>query len=83
MKYTQDNFNDFLDSISPLDEFGFQVRPHFYWIPETIDDEIARLEMNQLKYEQYLICGSRFPESINRARLDDFKRLRVLKMRLA
>lgn len=72
-----------LNSISSLDEFGFEVRPYFYWIPETIEDEIARLEMNLLKYEQYIFNGSRFLEKINRTRLDEFNRLSVLRTRAA
>ena len=72
-----------MDSISPIDEFGFQVSQHFYWIPETTDSEIIRLEMNLLKYEQYLLSGSRFPEHINRARMDDFNRLQALKLSVA
>ena len=44
--------HNFLDSIDPLDDFGFQVRPHFYWLPEPPEDEIERLEMNLAKYEQ-------------------------------
>ena len=80
---TRGNFKNFIDSISPCDEFGFQIRKNFYWLPESTEDEIARLEMNIAKYEQYLVNGSRFPEQINRARLDDFQRLRVLKMKVA
>ena len=73
----------FLDSISSLDEFGFEIRPHFYWLPESMDDEIKRLEMNLAKYEQYLLNGSKFPDQINRARLDDFNRLQALRARAA
>ena len=75
--------NIFLDSISPLDEYGFEIRPHFHWLPESSEEEIKRLEMNLAKYEQYLLNGSRFPEKINHARLDDFNRIRALKTRAA
>ena len=77
------SFKSFLDSIDPFDEFGFQVRSYFYWLPESIEDEIKRLEMNLAKYEQYLLNGSKFPEHINHARLDDFNRLKNLHLRVA
>ncbi len=73
----------FLDAISPLDEYGFEIRPQFYWLPESTDDEIKRMEMNLAKYEQYLLNGSRFPEKINQVRLDDFNRLKILMERVA
>ena len=75
--------SDYLDSISPVDEYGFQLRQRIYWLPETVGEEIARLEMNILKYEQYLLCDSKFPDEINRARLNDFIRLRELKRNIA
>jgi len=77
------SFKYFLDSINPLDEYGFQIRQHFYWLPESIDDEIIRLEMNLAMYEQFLLNGSRFPEKTNKARLQDFSRLQALKAKRA
>ncbi len=77
------SFKSFLDSIDSIDVYGFQIRPYFYWLPESIADEIKRLEMNLAMYEQFLLSGSRFPENVNQARLDDFNRLRVLKTRAA
>lgn len=71
----------FLDSITSVDTFGFEIRPHFYWLSESTEDEINRLEMNLAKYEQYLLNKSRFLEDINCARLNDFNRLRALKTR--
>ena len=73
----------FLDSIDPFDEFGFQIRPHLYWLPESTTDEIKRLEMNLAIYEQYILNDSKFPEHINQARLDDFNRLKDLQRRVA
>ena len=73
----------FLDSIDPFDEYIFQLRPHFYWLPESPEDEINRLETNLAMYEQYLLNGEKFPEHINKARTDDFNRLRALKSRIA
>jgi hypothetical protein len=83
MKENRDKVNSFLDSISPLDEYGFEIRPHFYWLPESMEDEITRLQWNLVKYEQYLLHGSRFPVHVNRARLDDFNRLQYLQSRVA
>ena len=83
MKKISPKIKLFLDSIDPLDKFGFQIRPHFYWLPESIEDEIKRLEMNLAMYEQFLLNGSRFPERVNQARLEDFNRLRILKTRAA
>jgi hypothetical protein len=71
----------FLDSISTIDDFGFQIRPHFYWLPESTEDEIERLELNLAMYDQYLSNGSRFSEKTNNARLDEFNRLKFLLMR--
>ena len=70
-------------TFSTFDEFGFQIRPYFYWLPESLEDEIKRLEMNLAFYEQYLENGSRFPESVNQARLEDFNRLKELLRRAA
>ncbi len=77
------SFKCFLNSIDPFDEYGFQIRPLLYWLPESIEDEVERLEMNLAKYEQYLYYKTRFPESINQARLADFTRLQILKKRVA
>jgi hypothetical protein len=73
----------FLDSISAFDEFSFQIRPQFYWLPESINEEINRLAMNLAKYTQYLENGSKFPESVNQARLADFNRVKELRRRAA
>ena len=77
------SFKTLLDSIDPFDEFSFQIRPHFYWLLESPADEIKRREMNLAIYEQYILNGSKFPEHINQARLDDFNRLKDLQMRVA
>ena len=83
MKELSAQTKTFLDSIGPFDEFGFQIRPHHYWLPEPLEDEIERLEWNLAKYEQYLYYKSRFPKGVIQARLDDFTRLQVLKKRVA
>ena len=83
MNGLSENTKAFLDSIDPFDEYGFQIRPHFYWLPESTADEIKRLEMNLAKYEQYLKYRPGFPEHIHQARLDDFNRLRALKSKVA
>ena len=75
--------NNFLDSIDPFDEYGFQIRPHHYWLPEPPEDEVERLEMNLAIYEQYLLNGEKFTEHINKDRTDDFNRFQVLKQRAA
>ena len=73
----------FMDSIDPCDEYGFQIRPLCYWLPESLEDEIERLETNLAIYEQYLLNRTKFPEYIVQARWDDFNRLRVLRSRAA
>ena len=75
--------NNFLDAIDPFDEFGFQIRPHHYWLPEPLEDEIERSEMNLAIYEQYLLNGSKFPDHVNKVRLDDFNRLQSLRSKFA
>ncbi|TFH40266.1 MAG: hypothetical protein E4H01_16900 [Lysobacterales bacterium] len=70
---------DWMASIDPLDEYGFQVRQHHYWVPETAEQEIVRLTWNQLKYEQYMANGSTFPRSVSEARQAEFFRLRKLR----
>ena len=69
----------FLDSIDPFDEFGFQIRPYFYWLPEPIEDEIKRLEMNLLIYAEFIRNGKRFPSEVNEARKREYKRLAYLR----
>jgi hypothetical protein len=83
MKTTDDQIKSFVASIDPFDDFGFQIRPHFHWIPESPKAEIDRLEINLEIYKQYLLNGSRFPEHINKARLDEFNRLESLRRRIA
>jgi len=83
VKELSEQTKSFLDSIDSLDEFGFQIRPDLYWLPEPIEDEIHRLEMNLAMYEQFLLNGSRFPEKTNKARLQDFSRLQALKAKRA
>ena len=74
-----DKIKSFLDSIDPLDEFGFQIRPHLYWLPESVEDEIKRLKMNLAIYEQHIKNGSRFPRKVDEARVREYKRLAFLK----
>ena len=83
VKTISDKTKTFLDSIDPLDKYGFQIRPQFYWLPESSNNEIHRLEMNLAMYEQFLLNGSRFPEKTNKARLQDFSRLQALKAKRA
>ena len=83
MKKISQKTKAFLDSINTDDEFGFQIRPYFYWLPEPKEDELHRLEMNLAMYEQFLLNGSRFPEKTNKARLQDFTRLQALKAKRA
>ena len=68
-----------LDSLDPLDDFGFQIRPHFYWLPEPPEDEVERLEMNLAIYQEYINNGSRFTDHINDQRTIEYKRAQVLR----
>jgi hypothetical protein len=77
-----EEFAEWFKTIVPLDEYGFYVRQELYWLPEPPQDELARIEFNLAAYEQFLICGSRFPIEIKAAREKEFHRARVLRERL-
>jgi hypothetical protein len=67
----------FIDSISTIDDYGFQVRQDNYWIPELLDKELVRLELNQSMFSEFV--KGRFPPEINKARLDEYHRIQILK----
>ena len=79
MKNLSDKAKALLDSMDSLDEFGFQIRPYFYWLPEPTEDEIKRLEMNLAIYKGCINYRSRFPDEINAQRIVEFRRIRELR----
>ncbi len=68
----------FIDSISELDGYGFHVRQWNYWIPESREKELERLEINQSLFKELVKGGHRFPSEINKARMDEYYRIREL-----
>lgn len=68
----------FMDSISPIDKYGFTIRQDLHWLPETREDEITRLTWNQLIYEQFMLNGSTFPPEVGFARAAEAERLQQL-----
>ena len=68
---------DFLDSVDPLDSYGFQVRPCQYWRGESPQDRRERLEFNQAIYREFMANGSTFPREIHKERQAEFLELRA------
>lgn len=72
---TDDSWKTFLDSIDPLDDYGFH-KP----VPgELVGDEIARLELNLAYYRESMKNRSRFPQEVHDARMADLERLRQIR----
>ena len=65
--------------ITTIDEFGFEFKPWYHWRPESTEDEIERLEMNQSLYRERIKLGRKFPKECNQARLAEYQRIRELK----
>jgi len=76
---TYDEFLTWWDSINPLDEYSFAIRKEFYWLKESVEEEIERLQFNQDLYRAYIQHGKRFPVEVHDARMVEFHRLRRLK----
>ena len=67
------------DEITTIDDFGFEFRPWYHWLPERTEDEIDRLETNQLLYRERIKLGRKFSKECNQDRLAEYNRIRVLK----
>jgi len=67
------------NEITTIDDFGFENRPWHHWLPERTEDEIGRLEMNQVMYREYIKLGQKFPKECNQDRLAEYNRIRALK----
>jgi hypothetical protein len=65
--------------ITTIDEYGFEFRPWSYWLPESLNDKISRLEMNQSLYRERIKLGTKFPPKVNQERLDEYKLIQELK----
>lgn len=68
-----------LDEITIVDINGFELKQWFWWLPESREDEIYRLEMNIAKYKEFLKNNQKFTPAENKIRMDEFKRLNQLK----
>ena len=64
--------------ITTIDEFGFEFKPWYHWLPESTEDEIERLEMNQSLYSERIKLGRKFPKECNQARLAEYQWIREL-----
>ncbi len=67
------------NEITTIDDFGFEFRPWHHWLPESAEDEIERLEMNQVMYRECIKLGRKFPKECNQDRLAEYKKIRALK----
>ena len=65
--------------ITTIDEYGFEFRPWNHWLPESREDEIRRLEMNQAFYREFINLDTRFPDKVNQERKDEHLRIQYLK----
>ncbi len=65
--------------ITTIDEYGFEFRPSYHWLPERTEDEIERLETNQLLYRERIKSGRKFPKECSQERLAEYNRIRALK----
>lgn len=75
LKLTRQSWKEFLDSIDPLDEFGF----HKPVGGETAEHEIERLEHNLACYREFMKNRSTFPKWVHEQRAAEFHRLRELR----
>lgn len=70
-----EDWKQFLDSIDPLDDYGFhKPKPG-----EQVGDEIARLELNLAYYREFMKNKSKFPQDVHEARMADLERLRKIR----
>ena len=67
------------NEITTIDDFGFEIRPWHHWLPERTEDEIGRLEMNQVMYRECIKLGQKFPKECNLERLAEYNKIRALK----
>jgi len=67
------------NEITTIDDFGFEFRPSYHWLPERTEDEIGRLEMNQVMYRECIKLGQKFPKECNLERLAEYNKIRALK----
>ncbi len=71
-------FESLTREITTIDDFGFEYRPRYHWLPESPEDEIKRLEMNQAIYSELINLGTRFPPKVNQERMDEYLRIKKL-----
>ena len=65
--------------ITTIDEWGFEIKQWFHWLPESKADLLNRLEMNQAFYRYRIELGTRFPKKVNEERSAEFKQIQELK----
>ena len=65
--------------ITTIDEFGFEFKPWYHWRPESIEDKLKRLEMNQLLFRERIKIGAKFPPKVHQERRVEYDELQQLK----
>lgn len=73
-----DQAKELFESMDTRDEWKFQYRPYFYWLPESTEDRVERLTLNACIYRLHAYFKNKLPEKIHKARMDDFKELQAL-----
>jgi len=68
-----------LESMDPMDDYGFWLRCPMNWLPESLKDEQDRLQWNVDKYEAFIKNGSNFPREVNERLMRNYTRLAFLK----
>jgi hypothetical protein len=64
-----------IDQITLHDVWGFQTKKSCPWLPESVEDEISRLEFNLHKYQIGINYGNLYPPEVNEVRKRDFQRI--------
>ena len=67
------------NEIATIDEYGFQYRSDYPWLPESLINESQRLHYNLCIYKIGVGFGKKYPPQINKDMADTFDRVRRIK----
>jgi len=73
------SYKKLLNQITTIDDYGFSIKPWLWWREESAEEELKRLNLNQDIYREMIKGGYKFPSEINKARTEEYLRIRHLK----